>query len=299
MAANSISHRFSLILMLAAALVWPPAISAQNSDDEKPIDAEAVAPLHRLLSQLTITAPSRVRLLEELSWKIEDVDTACRLTEVQKEKLRLAGQGDVKRFLDRIDGVQARLQSAQTSGEYDEIGNECDALKRLLKSGLFEEGSYFAKIRQSILTADQLAKLDAELPVEKLRWTEDLDEAKASAATQNRPVLIYVHAKWCGPCRQVERMMQSAVVRRYLCRKFVLVSLDVDKNPDLAREFGIKSIPCQLVVTAKGELLARVEGLQEDESTFLNRLEFTGPENVGGRKTGILHLRVGNQATDR
>ena len=45
----------------------------------------------------------RNKLDSLLTMQIEEIDRSCTLTEAQKNKLRLAGRGDMKRFLDRVE----------------------------------------------------------------------------------------------------------------------------------------------------------------------------------------------------
>ncbi len=44
---------------------------------------------------------------------IQDLDRTCGLTEAQKNKLRLAGRGDIKRFFDRVEAVKQKFPQAQ------------------------------------------------------------------------------------------------------------------------------------------------------------------------------------------
>jgi hypothetical protein len=47
--------------------------------------------------------------------------------------------------------------------------------------------------------------------------------------------------------------------------------LDVDQNPALAKKYNIDAIPCEVVVTAAGDILGRSEGLK-GELEFLHAL---------------------------
>ena len=51
-----------------------------------------------------------------LAAQIDNIDRACKLTEAQKEKLHLAGRGDIKRFFDRYERVKGKAEVTQRDG---------------------------------------------------------------------------------------------------------------------------------------------------------------------------------------
>jgi len=292
MTANWISRRWLQILLLSAGLAFTSARFSQSSEDDVPVDAdEAESPLIinnnnadllRIKKAIALGLdPDRGRHEEILSWKIEDIDLVCRLTAGQKEKLRLAGQGDIQRFLDRAHQLRDTLQTVNEPPQIENVIREWDSLNKLMKSGIFEEGSLFFRTWRQILTAEQIVRLEASRVETSPAWMKDFDEAHALALTLDRPVLIHFGAKWCAPSKKIERVMMSPAVLRVLRRKFVLVSIDVDQHAALAQKYKINSLPCELVVTTAGDILCRSEGLK-DEREFLHALHFV--KNEPGKK---------------
>lgn len=55
------------------------------------------------------------------------------------------------------------------------------------------------------------------------------------------PVLVYFTAAWCGPCKQFGPLLEKVV--NEAGGRARLAKVDIDKNPQLAQQFRIQSVP--------------------------------------------------------
>lgn len=76
-------------------------------------------------------------------------------------------------------------------------------------------------------------------------------------AKTNLPVLVDFWAGWCSPCTMM-RPAFEALAREY-AGKALFAKVDIDRNPDLARRFGVMSIP-NFVLFKNGKPVKRVVG---------------------------------------
>ena len=71
------------------------------------------------------------------------------------------------------------------------------------------------------------------------------------------PVLVDFWAEWCGPCHAVSPILERIVDERN--GELRLVKVNIDEEQELARRYGIQSIPA-MVIFKDGEPAAAAVG---------------------------------------
>ncbi len=84
------------------------------------------------------------------------------------------------------------------------------------------------------------------------------DEFEDAVLRARKPVLVDFWATWCGPCRALAPALDE--LAREVAGRARIVKVDVDENPDLARQYDVSSIPC-LVIFKGGREAKRIVGL--------------------------------------
>ena len=70
-----------------------------------------------------------------------------------------------------------------------------------------------------------------------------LDDALARARRENKPVVIDFVASWCAPCKRMLKETFPDPSVAPLLQRCVLVKIDTDKQPEIAKRFGVFGLP--------------------------------------------------------
>lgn len=117
-----------------------------------------------------------------------------------------------------------------------------------------------SEAEQSPADAADQAPVAASQPLPH-HWITSYSEAVRLAALHKKPLLLHFDAPWCGACRRMEEaVLHQPSVTALLGDKVIGVRLNADYNKDLIAEFGISSLPTEVVVLADGTRGSRYTG---------------------------------------
>lgn len=86
---------------------------------------------------------------------------------------------------------------------------------------------------------------------------------KKEVLESDLPVLVDFWAEWCGPCKMLTPIIDE--ISKELKGKVKVLKMNIDENPNIPSEYGIRSIPT-IMLFKNGEQKDTKIGLQQKSS---------------------------------
>ena len=86
-------------------------------------------------------------------------------------------------------------------------------------------------------------------------------EKEFDKVIENDKVIIDFYAEWCGPCKMLSPILEKVSKEE----KLTTYKVNVDEVEDVARRYGIMSIPTVIIFSKGEEVKKNVGFMGEDE----------------------------------
>jgi thioredoxin 1 len=73
----------------------------------------------------------------------------------------------------------------------------------------------------------------------------DKNNFRADVLEASEPVVVDFWAEWCGPCKMIAPSLED--IASELNGKVKVAKLNIDENPELAAQYGVRSIPTLMI----------------------------------------------------
>ncbi len=85
----------------------------------------------------------------------------------------------------------------------------------------------------------------------------DNSNFQSDVLQSSEPVVIDFWAEWCGPCKMIAPALEE--ISSEMGGKVKIAKVNIDENPELATQYGVRSIPT-LLIFKDGEIVANKIG---------------------------------------
>jgi thioredoxin 1 len=80
---------------------------------------------------------------------------------------------------------------------------------------------------------------------------------------ETRPIVLDVYASWCGPCQQMEPIVEE--LAQELGSKYKFAKLNVDEARDISIQYGVISVPTFIFIK-NGQVKGKETGYMSKET---------------------------------
>lgn len=127
---------------------------------------------------------------------------------------------------------------------------------------------YLITIVMMLITSTVIAQTRTSSPHWKymantrINWQAYGEQAFALAKKRGRPLFVLIYADWCEWCEKYEiETLETDIIRKEIQSKFIPVAVDIDAQPELAKQLGATLVPASLILTPDAKKLIRFYGV--------------------------------------
>ena len=94
----------------------------------------------------------------------------------------------------------------------------------------------------------------------------DKNNFQSDVLQASEPVVVDFWAEWCGPCKMIAPALDE--IAGELGGKVRIAKLNIDENPELAAQYGIRGIPTLMLFKNGANAATKVGALSKSQLTL-------------------------------
>jgi thioredoxin-related protein len=88
-----------------------------------------------------------------------------------------------------------------------------------------------------------------------------ISEGKKEEKKEDKEMVVYFFSKYCEYCTKMDRdVLNDKEISGTLKREIIYLRIDVDKNTDIAKKYGVWGYPTTLLLESSGKTIAPIPG---------------------------------------
>jgi thioredoxin-related protein len=105
-------------------------------------------------------------------------------------------------------------------------------------------------------------KCDAKPPI----FLDNFNDAKVVSKDLKQPIILLLSADWCQYCNKLKKEITNNLDK---FNDTTICIVDIEKYPDIAKEFKARKIPKTIVFDSKGNKLKEIKGYTDIENLLV------------------------------
>lgn len=93
-------------------------------------------------------------------------------------------------------------------------------------------------------------------------FMQNYDDAMSVSKELHQPSILIFTAEWCLPCKKLKKDLSKYAAK---FEDTTIAIIDIDKYPELANKYQVKTIPRSIFFNAKGEKIKDITGYSNIE----------------------------------
>ncbi len=82
----------------------------------------------------------------------------------------------------------------------------------------------------------------------------------------NIPTIVYFWSPGCPVCKMIQRRILEGIIAEYGRERLALTAYNTDEAPDVAKEWGVRTLPTTFLLDSTGAIIYISNGLADAEA---------------------------------